>query len=68
MTGIEMKNVRIKSAKHIFEQCKKSKSIPKEALFDQNVVDLSDIEDISRYYGGFILSRLLLILFVDQVR
>lgn len=54
VSGIEMKLIRIKAAKHIFEQCKKSGTLPKDAKFVDSVVDLSDIEDNNRYYGGFI--------------
>lgn len=42
--------VGIISAKHIFDQYKNENKFPKEDVFDQNVVDLSDIEDSSISY------------------
>lgn len=53
MTGVQMKATRLKAAKYIFDQKKKILAIPKEATFNEEAVDMSDIEDCGRYYGGF---------------
>lgn len=52
--GLEMKEQRLKAARHIFSRCKKEKSIPEEEVFNADVVDCSDINEQDRYYGGFI--------------
>lgn len=44
-TGIEMKEERFNSARHIFTHCKRANKLPQETLFQPEVVDLSDIED-----------------------
>ena len=54
INGLEMKQQRLKAAKHIFAQCKKAKSIPDDEVFNEDVVDYSDIDDNGRYYGGFV--------------
>ena len=54
--GKEMKEKRLKAAKHIFGQCKKAKSIPANEIFNEDAVDYSDIDDNGRYYGGFIFT------------
>ena len=56
MDGMEMKRTPIKAAKHIFEQCKKAKIFPQEALFDEGVVELDDIDDGGNYYAGFMFT------------
>ena len=56
MDRMEMKWTRIKAAKHIFEQCKKAKTFPQEALFDGGVVEIDDIDDGGLYYAGFIFT------------
>ena len=53
ISGIEMKKTRVKAAKHIFQQCKKGKIIPANAVFDKKLVDVSDIGYEARYYEGF---------------
>lgn len=53
MTGLDMKAQRIKSAIHIFRQCQKAMSLPKEAIFQAEMVGISDINDDSCYYWGF---------------
>lgn len=55
MSADEMRATRVKAAKHIFQQCKKAGSLPKDAMFDDNVVSLSDIKDGFTFYGGFTL-------------
>ena len=52
--GMEMRRTRIKAVKHIFEQCKKTKTIRQGALFDEGVVELDDIDDGGSYYAGSI--------------
>lgn len=52
--GLQMKQQRIKSEKYIFDQCKKSNNIPTDAAFDKDVIDMSDITDNGRYYGGLL--------------
>ena len=54
MTGLDMKSQHIKSARHIFRQCQKAKSLPKEATFQAEMMDINDINDDSRYNGGFV--------------
>lgn len=54
MTGVEMKAVRVKSAKFIFEQSKKAGLLPEHAKFDADCVVLDDISDASMYYAGFV--------------
>ena len=48
-----MKNIRIKAAKHIFQQCKKGKTIPSNAVFSEDMVNLKEIQDDEVYYAGF---------------
>ena len=48
-----MKATRRQAAKHFFNQCKKSKDIAADAVFDDKVVDVSDIDETAQYYGGF---------------
>lgn len=52
--GVEMKTQRLKAAQHIFHLCKKGKSIPPDATFNASMVDMSDIDDTGRYYGGML--------------
>lgn len=56
MDGKEMKRTRIKAARHIFEQCKKAKTFPRDSRFDESVVELGDINDAGNYYAGFIFT------------
>ena len=53
VTGIEMKAIGVKAAKHIFEQCKKGKTVPSNATFQEDMVTLDDIKDDESYYAGF---------------
>ena len=48
-----MKDIRVKAARHIFEQCKKAKTVPASAKFRSDMVNLTDIKDDESYYGGF---------------
>ena len=52
MSRPERKTQRINSARHIFRQYKKDKSLPKEASFQDEMVYVSDINNDSWYYGG----------------
>lgn len=52
--GSAMKETRVKAARNIFNQCQKGKTIPKDAVFNESVFDLSDIEDDGRYNSGII--------------
>lgn len=52
--GVEMKAQRVKAAQHIFKQCKKGKSIPADAVFSEDALDMSDISDTGKYYGGLL--------------
>ena len=54
MTGLDMKSKRIKAATHISRQCQKAKSLPKEATFQEEMMDISDINDDSRCFGFFV--------------
>lgn len=54
MDGKTMKETRIKAARHIVKQCQKVKTIPNDAMFDADMVDLSDILDDDRYYERLI--------------
>ena len=51
MSKPEMKPQRIKSARHKFRQCQKAKSLPKEATFQEEIVDVSDLNDDSCLWG-----------------
>lgn len=53
-TAVEMKSIRMKAARYIFDQGKKNGTVQKEERFDPNIVDVSDIEDDHTYYGGFL--------------
>ena len=53
ISGVEMKSVRVKAAKHIFQQCKKGKTIPADAVFNEESVNVDDIKDNELYYAGF---------------
>lgn len=44
-SGLEMKQVRLRAAKHIFEQCKRAQQFSKEAKYNDSVVETSDIEE-----------------------
>ena len=55
--GSEMKQQRIRSAKHIFHQCKKAKNMPEDAKFNEEVIDMSDIAEDGRSYGGLLFVR-----------
>ena len=48
-----MRKIRLKAVKHIFEQLKKDNKIPVDAAFDPADVDMSDINDGDRFYGGW---------------
>jgi len=48
-----MRKIRLKAAKHIFEQLQKDDKIPIDAEFDPADVDMSDIHDGDRFYGGW---------------
>lgn len=50
--GLEMKSIAVKSAEHIFRQPEKEGSTPKGEVLYMSVVDLSDIDESFRYYGG----------------
>jgi hypothetical protein len=52
-TAAEMRAIRLKSAEHIFLQLKKDGKLPLDAVFDPAVVELRDIKDGERFYGGF---------------
>ncbi|PXF39881.1 hypothetical protein BWQ96_10412 [Gracilariopsis chorda] len=54
MDGMEMKEQRYKAAVRIFMQCKKSKKNAEDAIFDKDNIDVSDISDAGRYYGGIL--------------
>ncbi|CAN8075950.1 unnamed protein product [Agarophyton chilense] len=54
ISRIEMKRQRLKAAEYIFKQFQKTKKIDKDAVFDRDVVEISDIKDNERYYGGFL--------------
>lgn len=47
--GVEMKDLRLKAAKHIFAQCKKAGSGEIYAVMDTSIVHLSEIDDDGRY-------------------
>lgn len=49
--GVIMKAKRVKAEKHIFEQCKEGNTISFDASFNQDVVDISNIDESGRYYG-----------------
>ena len=49
----EMREIRAKSAKHIFNQKKLCGQVAKDAVFDVATVDMADIKDDEKYYGGF---------------
>ena len=48
-----MRTTRIKAAKHIHEQKKKSGTLPSDAVFNAADVDLTNIKDGELYYGGW---------------
>lgn len=50
--GMGMKEQRMKAARNINVQCKKSRSILSSAVFEKGAVNITDIEDHGRYYGG----------------
>jgi hypothetical protein len=56
MTGVKMKETRIKSAKFIFAQLQKVNKLPKDDVFNASAIDLSDIDDAGLYYAGFVFS------------
>ncbi|PXF42487.1 hypothetical protein BWQ96_07796 [Gracilariopsis chorda] len=49
-----MREQRVKAAQHLFKQYKKAKKLPSDATFDRDVVDMTDISDDGRYYGGLL--------------
>lgn len=51
--GNEMKQIRSKASKFIFEQFKRTSTIEKEESFDESTVDCSKITDGDVYYSGF---------------
>ena len=53
LDALQMRMVRTKSAKFIHMQQVKSGKLPKDAVFNDAQVDLADIVDGDRYYGGF---------------
>lgn len=52
--GAQMWQQRCRSAKHIFEQCKKIKIVSTDAVCNPDVMDVSDINKDGRYYAGFL--------------
>lgn len=52
--GLEMKRIRVKAAKFIFQQRKRQGYVMANEPFDETIVDLSDINDESTYYSGFL--------------
>lgn len=54
LSGLEMKQTRVKAAAHIFLQNKKNGYVGKIEVFDMSVVKLSDISDNGMYYGGML--------------
>lgn len=48
-TGSQMKEIRGKAAKYIFEQKQKALDVPKDARFDGSIVDVADIAEDSSY-------------------
>lgn len=56
LNGDEMKKTRLKAARHIHDQSKKCRSIPIDAQFNPDTVDVADICDEGLYYGGFVFT------------
>lgn len=54
VSGLVMKDIRMKEAELIFKQAQKGGKIEKESVLDARTVDLSDINDNERYYEGFV--------------
>lgn len=52
--SVEIKRIRVKAARHVSYQLKKSGRIPKDATFDTFIVDMSDIADDGKYYVGLL--------------
>lgn len=50
----KMRKVRNNAAEIIFLQCKKDGLVRDDEKFDDSLVDFSDVQDGSRYYGGFV--------------
>lgn len=53
LDALQMRKVRIKSAKFIHMQLMKSGKLPKDAVFNEAEVDQGGIVDGDEYYGGF---------------
>lgn len=53
-TGKEMKKIRVKAARFIFNQRKKDGFVCNDETFDARCVDLRDVDDNAEYYGGFL--------------
>ena len=54
VNGAKMKKVRIAAAKYTFAQRQKGGTVSKEAVFDEEAVDVSDINDDDEYYFGIL--------------
>lgn len=54
ISGKQLKEARLKAAQLILNQSKKAGFLPRDERFHPNTVDLFDIPDIGRYYGGFL--------------
>lgn len=53
-SGNEMRQIRLKAAKHIPQQCKKGKSIPKDAAYQESTAYVDDVSDNGIHYGGIV--------------
>lgn len=49
-----MKSQRVKAARYIHNQSMNADSFPKDAVFSEEEVDISDLFDHGRYCGGLI--------------
>ena len=54
MSGVEMKETRLKAARYIYQQRKKDGYVQEGEPFDSAVVYLDDIDDNRRYYAGLL--------------
>ena len=52
--AFEMRVIRVKAARFIFNQLRKSGHLPQDAQFDARVVDTSDVANRKVYYSGFV--------------
>jgi hypothetical protein len=53
VTASEMRVIRIKAAKHIFIQMQAGGQVPRDAVFNAEDVDVTNIAEGEVYYGGF---------------